>query len=131
MPRTPKKLKWLAVPLVLAIGATGVAQATQTDDVFEAPGCVIDATLKNGSFALEAQFVAETGADGTYEFKVKSAGGAGSTNIRQGGAFSAGNGDTVTLGKMTLGGSAVYDVSLEVRSAGETFTCEDRLGGAV
>lgn len=121
-----------ALPAIAALSVGGVSAGTNNanEDVM-APTCFIDAATKGGALALEAQFVADAAVEGHYAFRVKSVGGANSTNINQGGAFVANEGETVTLGKMTLGGNATYEVSLKVEAAGETFECNERLGANI
>jgi len=120
-----------ALPAIAALSVGGVSAGTsQTNEDLAAPNCVIDVSSKGGALALEAQFDADSALNGSYEFRVKSVGGTNSTNINQGGGFVADNGQTVTLGKMTLGANATYDVSLKVKAAGETFECSERLGAS-
>ena len=80
-----------------------------------------------GMTALEAVVHAGEAVSGSYSFTVKGSGG-GSTNVRQGGAFSAGPDAPVTLGKVTVGGSATYDASLRVEADGMSVECEERFG---
>jgi hypothetical protein len=71
-------------------------------------------------------------AQGSYQLKVVSAGGAGSTNINQGGGFQVASGGSARLGQVTLGNSGtVYEASLKVTVAGKTYTCAERIGGTI
>jgi hypothetical protein len=57
---------------------------------------------------------------GSYSFSLAGRG----TNIRQGGAFTARAGETVTLGQSMLSGDAAdYDASLSLTVNGETYRC--------
>ncbi|MGJ8535493.1 MAG: curli-like amyloid fiber formation chaperone CsgH [Alphaproteobacteria bacterium] len=117
---------------LLALSLTGVALAgTNTDNSSGDPiSCEIKATENRGMITLETMIHSDSSIDGQYRFKVKSAGGSGSTNISQGSNFHADAGDTIQLGRMMLSSGSVYDASLDVTVSGVTFNCAERIGGA-
>lgn len=122
-------------PLLLGLGAAGIAMgashagSTNTD---EPVACEIQATQADGMIALEGIVRADEAIRGSYRFRVSSAGGSGSSNISQGGRFTAGPDGMTKLGKVMLGNTgAAYDASLEVTSNGVTIECAKRVGGAI
>ena len=125
------KFALLAAPALAGLGMMGcVASAGQASSNDEALRCEIQATSSGGMVALEAMVEADAATTGSYTFHVRSAGGGGSSNIRQGGAFAAGPDGTVTLGRVMLGGSASdYDVSLTLEADGRTIECGEEDGG--
>lgn len=114
---------------IASIGGASYANAVGGDD--DKPvACELLSQKINGSFALEAVYHAKAATHGSYQFSVKSVGGANSTNINQGGGFSASANETLALGKMTLAGSAIYDVTLTIDANGTSHECGGRIGAA-
>lgn len=114
----------LGATLAVAAGGTGFAQVTGGD---AAEMCDVRSTAAGGGFALEAVYHAQSAAQGTYQFSVKSVGGSGGTTINQGGGFSAKSGETLTLGRVTVGGAAAYDVTLKINAGGAAIECGGRI----
>ncbi len=126
---TNSKLLTRVAPVVLGIAAAGAAYASSDDGDTGPAICQIKATQQGSMISLEGVVLADSAVTGTYRFQIASVGGSGNTNIRQGGGFSAGAGDEVTLGKVMVGGyGASYDASLEVTLGGETYQCSERVG---
>ncbi|HHG89807.1 MAG TPA: hypothetical protein ENJ90_04915 [Devosia sp.] len=126
-----KRIAASMTALVLGFAAGGFAvNAQQNTDTETAPvelvGCEIKAINSNGMTTLESVFRAEEAVTGTYSFKVVKSGLSGSSNISQGGSFVAEPEETVTLGRVMLGGGgATYDVSLKVETEGESYSCAE------
>ncbi len=126
-----KRISAGMIALVLGLGAGGLAvNAQQNTDTETAPvelvGCEIQATTTSGMTTLESVFRAEEAVTGTYSFKVVKSGSSGSSNIAQGGSFVAGPHETVTLGRVMLGGGdATYDISLSVEADGASYSCAE------
>ena len=121
-----------AAPLVLGLGVAGFAMADSEPDSTDPVRCEILATPANGMIALEAVLHTDVALSGSYLFRVTSSGGAGSSNIQQGGMFSAGPDRPATLGTVMLGNSGgTYNASLEIQSNGTTVACTERVGGAI
>jgi hypothetical protein len=91
--------------------------------------CEIRLTETGGMTSLEGVVEADEAIDGDYRFQVVSSGGSNNTNIRQGGAFSAGPDDEVTLGRVMLGGNGSYEANLTLEADGETVECSEEVGG--
>lgn len=117
----------LGAILAVAAGGTGFAHSTGGN---AAEGCEVLASASGGGFALEAVYHAQSAMQGGYQFSVKSVGGAGGTNINQGGGFSAKPGETLTLGRVTVGGAAAYDVTLKIDTGGQSVECGGRVNAS-
>lgn len=119
-----------ALALVL-IPAGALATIATADQSVGPARCEIRVTPEGDMVSLEALAYADRKVSGTYSFHVESAGQTGSTNIEQGGAFSAAPDRPATLGTVTLDAKgAVYDARLEVTVDGKSIACTDRIGGA-
>ncbi|MCP4385211.1 MAG: hypothetical protein GY798_28010, partial [Hyphomicrobiales bacterium] len=105
----------------LAIGADVTASSA------DSLSCEIQADTANGMMILQGVVHADAPINGSYRFKVAGA----ATNISQGGAFTAAPGQAATLGKVMLGGHAIYDASLQVSANGVTIVCDKRIGGRI
>jgi hypothetical protein len=128
-----KHFRARVAPLLLGLGVTGLAiGAVQAHSSAEPIRCEIEATSANGTIALQGVVHAEAAVTGSYQFRVVSAGGSGSSNIQQGGNFAAGPNGPAMLGQVRLSSpGAVYDATLEITSNGVTVKCAERVGGAI
>lgn len=121
------KLILAATPLALGLA---FANLTIGADAADSPlRCEILASSTNGMTALEGVVHANFATRGSYRFRVASASGGGGSNIQQGGAFTAGPEGSATLGRVMLGGNAIYDATLEIEADGHAVTCSERVGG--
>ncbi len=127
-----KRLTARLAPLVIGLGAAGLAMgATQASSADDSVSCEIEARQQNGMIAMRGVVHSETPISGSYEFKVRSAGHGGSSDISQGGRFSAGPDGPATLGQVQLGGSPAYDATLYVNADGMTIECAERFEGLI
>lgn len=119
--------------LLLGLGAAGAAKSIDPPPENNGPiRCEIHTEMANGMMTVQSDVHADFDTQGTYRFTLTSVSHAGSTNLSQGGNFSAGPEKSATLGKMILGGNGTqYDASLEISANGETITCNERLGPTV
>ena len=117
--------------LVAALAVAGCsAGASEVGSGGDAVSCEINVADMNGAIGLGAVVHADRAVTGSYRFDVSGSGGGGSTNISQGGGFTAGPGDDARLGRLMLGNhGAVYDVRLDVSVGGRDYQCSDRVGG--
>ena len=128
---TGKRILIPAATLLLgaaaAATAVGAGQAGSSDGPVR---CEIQAKNAGGMITLQGVVHADKAISGSYTFQVESAGGSGSTDISQGGGFSASPGNAATLGQVMLGGyGSIYDASLEVTAGGKSYRCKERVGG--
>jgi hypothetical protein len=122
-----------AIAIGIGVGLTAIAAGAGSTASTNAPfSCAIVTTSVSGTVALESTVQSDVALDGSYRFRVQSAGRSGSTNFQQGGGFSAMPGSLVALGRIMLGdASAIYDATLEVAADGTTATCTKRIGGRI
>lgn len=124
---TRNRIYMLSAAAFAAIAAIGTASYAGSAD--SAAGttrpvpCEVVATETGGGTSLEAIYNAQGPVSGTYRFSVKTVGGAGSTNINQGGGFSAQTAGPISLGRVSVGNAPSYDISLTVEVDGQTFNC--------
>jgi hypothetical protein len=127
------RLHLTAAALVLGLGAAGFATADGAPDTSangETLRCEIVEKPAHGMTSLEGVLHSETAITGSYSFRVVSNGGGNSSNITQGGEFSAAPGAPATLGTVMLGNaSGTYSATLEVTANGKT-ACTERTGSA-
>jgi hypothetical protein len=128
-----------AAAALVGLGAAGFATADGTPEA-AAPGsayieplrCEIVANPSGGMVALEGVLHTDMPISGSYRFRVVSSGGGGSSNIQQGGEFSAAPGEAATLGTVMIGNSGGrYKATLEIVANGKTIACTERTGGAI
>lgn len=116
-------------PLVLGIGAAGLASAGGSASATEPTRCEIRAVSAGGMTSLEGLVHAAAPVSGSYSFRIRGGGSAGTSNIQQGGEFYAAPGEPALLGSVSLGGrGARYDASLTVTIGGRTLECHETIG---
>ncbi len=141
MSNTQKQLIAAVATMFAAMGTAGFAMGDNDasletgSDVKSADGpvrCEIQAIPDNGGIILEGLVHADTPVKGSYRFQVVTTSRAGNSNVSQGGYFSAGPDDAMTLGKVMVGNhGATYDINLEVTMGGETVECVRRIDGVI
>lgn len=109
------------------------AQAMDSGDAQAGGGpvrCEIEVETVGGGVRLQGVVHAKEAGSGAYDLEIRSSGSGGSSNIRQGGDFSAAAGEPARLGTVRLGGDgAAYDATLTVIWNGKEFHCRKRIGG--
>lgn len=129
---TNRKSLSLIVPAMVGLGLTGAALASVGSSASEGPlRCEIRTTTQGALVSLQGVVETDAAIGGTYRFTVESAGGSGSSAIRQGGAFLAAPGQPTMLGQVMLGAGQIYDARLELSAGRESATCEERIGGSL
>ncbi|MFC6486373.1 curli-like amyloid fiber formation chaperone CsgH [Nitratireductor sp. GCM10026969] len=117
-----------AVGLALALSATALMAGAGIAHSGPAR-CEVQTTTMSGMTTLEGVVHSDRSISGSYIFRVKSVGGSGSSNISQGGDFSATPGKPAKVGQVTLGGSgSIFEASLEVETPAGRLTCSKRTG---
>lgn len=131
---TQKSLIFAAAIAGLALAGGGAASTSEGTGGAAADipmRCEIVAESTRGMMQLQGMVYADRAIDGRYRLTVTSASRSGSTNISQGGNFSASENNPARLGMVMLSLNDVYDVELEVKANGHTFGCSDRFGNRV
>lgn len=128
MLRKVKQIAPAAAGVALAISATALMAGSGSAHS-DTARCEVLVTSEGGSTTLEGVVYAEKPMSGSYTFRVESSGGSGSSNINQGGNFSASPGNPASLGRVMLGGSgSVFDATLEVETPDGRLECTKRAG---
>lgn len=121
----------LSAPVVLGLGALGVAAVAADQNDNGAIRCEIHEKTTRSGVALEGVVKTKTDVAGSYRFKISASGGAGSSDINQSGDFTAGPNAESSLGYVMLGGGGIYDARLDVTIDGRTIRCSKRIGGSL
>ncbi|WP_035087496.1 curli-like amyloid fiber formation chaperone CsgH [Devosia riboflavina] len=107
-----------AAAAIAAVGFAANANAAGGDFA-----CGVISKTQGGMLALEGTLVSPTALTGEYRFALKSAGGGGSTNISQGGQFSAAPNAEISLGQVMINANSNVSVDFTVTANGKTFDC--------
>lgn len=121
LPRNTRRF----LPAALILAGAGLGAACTTASVAQdtaAPfACQISVEETGRATAFRGLVQANESLSGSYSLSLSGRG----TNIRQGGAFSAQAGETVTLGQSMLSGDAAdYDAELSLTVNGATYRCQ-------
>jgi hypothetical protein len=110
-----------------AAGVTGSASAAG-DGVH----CEIAVEKRSSGVTLEGFVDAASSITGSYELLVTKAGGGGSSNIRQGGEFSATSGARTPVGAVVLAGDGgTYTAKLNIMWNGKSAVCSESVRGSL
>lgn len=111
----------IALAAVAALAGAGfVANANASGSDFS---CGVATKTDGGMMAIEGTLTSPTAMAGEYRFALKSNGGGGSTNISQGGQFSAAPNTQVSLGQVMINAGSNVSVDFTVTTNGKTFDC--------
>lgn len=115
----------LGAAALFGLGAAGLAVTASASgsDIT----CGFATTTDRGMTAIEGTLLSPVALTGEYRFALKSTGNGGSTNISQGGQFSAAPGTQITLGRVTLNAGASVAVDFTVTANGKTLDCSSAL----
>ncbi len=119
---SPRRGSAILLGLAMATIAAGAGLANSS-----APNvtqCGVTATAERGMLALEGTIVSPVALSGEYRFAIRSAGNGGSSNISQGGYFTAAANEATVLGKVMINAGAHYEVSLDVSAGGQKIACD-------
>jgi hypothetical protein len=116
----------LGVVALLALGGAGVAASTTSGADNGGLACGVSTQTAGGMLTLEGVVQSPEAISGEYRFALKSSGGGGSTNINQGGQFSATAGMPVSLGKVTVNAGANIDLDFNVTFGGRKYDCSQQ-----
>lgn len=111
----------------LALGLLAAALAAGTGFANPAAGttqCGVTASAERGMLALEGTIVSPVAISGEYRFAIQSSGNGGSSNISQGGYFTANAGEATPLGKVLINAGSNYNVVFDVSAGGQKVACD-------
>lgn len=109
----------LALGLVVAALAASAGLANSTG----ATQCGITTSAERGMLALEGTILSPVALDGEYRFAIQSSSNGGSSNISQGGYFTAKANEATPLGKVLINAGATYSVVFDVSAGGHKIDC--------
>lgn len=116
---TPLTQGLLAGIVALAgIGVVATANAASGDF-----SCGVATSSKAGMTTYEGRLLSPTTITGEYRFAMQSSGGGGSSNISQGGQFSAEANREVSLGQVMINAGGNTKVNFTITTGGKTFDC--------
>ena len=110
----------IGIGLVLATLAASAGLANSSD----ATRCGIATSSERGMLALEGTILSPVALNGEYRFAIRSSGGGGSSNISQGGYFSANANEATPLGKVLINAGSSYTIDFEVTAGGKKIDCD-------
>ena len=116
----------LAMPALLGLALVGIAATTGFAGTNNAGPvqCGIAEKTESGMLSIEGKMLSSVPVDGSYQFRVQAKGPGGSSQVSQGGAFTAAANDPVVLGRMTINSGANYDAELAITANGVAVTCD-------
>ena len=113
----------IALGLVAAAMAVSASLAGTTGDT----QCGIASSSERGMLVLEGTIVSPVALSGEYRFAVQSSGNGGSSNISQGGYFTAQANKPTALGKVLINAGSRYEIVLDVMAGGQKIACDQEL----
>jgi hypothetical protein len=118
---TPLRLSSIALGLVVAglAASAGLANPTSSDTL-----CGVATRSESGMLALEGTILSPVALSGEYRFAIRSSGNGGSSNISQGGFFTANANEATPLGKVLIIAGSSYDIDFQVAAGGKTIQCD-------
>jgi hypothetical protein len=118
-----------ALAILFGLGAAASGYAASTPKPLT---CDITAIPSDGAVLIEGIVTATSPLSGSYQFKVRSQGDGGSSNISQGGDFDATPGAPTTIGQVTLANDCgTFDVTLAIDAGGTNLECHKTLSGNI
>lgn len=132
--RRPVRLTPTVLSLAVGLGVIGIVAAGAGSVEAAAGGvrCEVQIKARSGGVTLEGIVHSNAAIDGTYQLVVTKSGGGGSSDINQGGAFSAVAGEDTSLGTVMLGGNGgSYTAKLKVKWNGNSTECREKVSGSL
>lgn len=111
----------ITIGLVVATLAASAGLANSTDTTTQ---CGVATSTERGMLALEGTILSPVALSGEYRFAIQSSGNGGSSNISQGGYFTANANEATPLGKVLINAGSNYDVVFDVTAGGKKITCD-------
>lgn len=112
----------LGLIALLVLGGAGMA-ANAYGTAADGLACGISTSNANGMLSVEGVLQSPEALTGDYRFALKSQGAGGSSNINQGGQFSATPGMPVSLGKVSVNAGANIEVDFTITTGGQKYDC--------
>lgn len=134
--REPRLVRFGPRTLGLAVGlgvvGTIAAGAASVEAASDGIRCEIQVKSRSGGVTLEGIVHANAAVDGSYQLVITKSGGGGSSDINQGGEFSAAPGKETSLGTVVLAGNGgSYTATLKVKWNGKSTECREKVSGSL
>ena len=111
----------IALGLVVATLAAGAGFANSAAGTTQ---CGVATSSQNGMLALEGTILSPVALSGEYRFAIRSSSNGGSSNISQGGYFTANANEATPLGKVLINAGSNYNVVFDVTAGGKKLDCD-------
>lgn len=115
----------LGLIALLVLGGAGMA-ANAYGTAADGLACGVNTSNANGMLSVEGVLQSPEALTGEYRFALKSQGAGGSSNINQGGQFSATPGMPVSLGKVSVNAGANIEVDFTITTGGKKYDCSQQ-----
>jgi hypothetical protein len=111
----------IAIGLIVAglAASAGFANSASTDTQ-----CGIATSSERGMLALQGTILSPVAINGEYRFAIQSASNGGSSNISQGGYFTANANEATPLGKVLINAGSSYTIAFDVTAGGQKIDCD-------
>ena len=138
---TRQDMRFAAVAVLVLAGTiaagANVAAAGRTSDstgTITTSGpmrCEIRQSLEGDTILIQPVVRSDRAISGAYSLSLSGGGSGGSSNIRQGGDFTAAAGSVTPLGQVSVGAGGIYDVTLKLTAGGSSVSCTKKVTGAI
>jgi hypothetical protein len=112
----------LGLGLAALAATSGMANVSTASDA-----CGVVTSSQNGMLVIEGAVLSPVALDGYYQFRIQSSSGGGSSNISQGGNFTAAANQQTALGKVMINAGSNYNVDFTVTANGKTLDCDQEV----
>lgn len=116
---------------VSAVAALGLALAClAASDGLANPAdlqCGVATKSEGGMLALEGTVLSPVALSGEYRLSIRSSSGGGSSNISQGGQFTAAANQPTAIGKVMVNNGSSVDVDFSVTTNGKSLDCSQEI----
>ncbi|MBN9017741.1 MAG: hypothetical protein J0H11_10025 [Rhizobiales bacterium] len=138
---TRQDMRFAAVAVLVLAGTiaagANVAAAGRTSDssgtaTTSGPmRCEIRQSLEGDTILIQPVVRSDRAVSGAYSLSLSGGGSGGSSNIRQGGDFTAAAGSEIPLGQLSVGAGGIYNVTLKLTAGGASVSCAKKVTGAI
>ena len=134
--REPRPVRFTPKVLGLAMGlgvfGTIAAGAASVEAASDSIRCEILVKSRSRGVSLEGIVHANVAIEGSYQLVITKSGGGGSSDINQGGEFSAAPGKATSLSTVMLSGNGgSYTAKLKVNWNGNSTECREKVSGSL
>lgn len=122
----PQRASAIALGLALAGFAASAGLANSTAGAVQ---CGLATSSERGMMALEGTIISPVAISGEYRFAIRSSSNGGSSNVSQGGYFTASANQATPLGKVLINAGSTYSVDFAVTAGGKKIDCSQDIAG--